>query len=375
MIYLFLLLLLTGCTHHLYQDAAVQLREGHFNEAADHLVKADLPYRDCNESTLLLLSRAMVYFQSGNTKETLSDFEKALDALDYYKQKVAHEVVGQTLLQDDIAAYVPPPYEEQLARFYQALAFLDAGDEANAAASVYYLENHDHKNPLTTYLLATLFQRRGDHSNARILYSRLGHENVDGNVLIVHHRGILPQKKSEIAPCSVVSTVLLEALLAAHKVEPALSTLVGVPVPVFEESHLPHSRLSINTQSLTPKVCYDIAATADDHLQKEIPVIATRAAARLLIRRAAVASTKKEYQPLMDIAMLVSNAATQADTRSWNMLPSSIDLYHLTLEPGLHKLQLNGKEFTVTVKSKELAVVEIFQPTHKTINLQQKERT
>jgi hypothetical protein len=361
MIYFCLILLLFCSCSHYYQDAAAQLRDGRFEEAEKKLSKADQHYTESNEAALLLLSRAMVYFQSGQLEKSSHDFEKALDAIDYYKQTSLSEIAGQTLIQDDFAAYVPPPFEECLARFYQALAFLHQGQEDNAAATLYYLENHDQQNPLTTYLLATLFQRRGDISNARVLYSRLKIEPPKGTVLLVHHRGVAPHKKTEIAPISIVSAALVETILQKKDIKPALSTLAGVPIPVLvDKGRLPSLLKVDNHFSL---VSFDIAQAAEDHLDQELPWIAARAAARLLIRRGLVASTKEKAQPIIDFAMFVSNLATQADTRCWTTLPSCIDLYHLDLEPGSHQVQVGKYTVTMTVKEKELTVIEIFHPS------------
>ncbi len=363
MIYLCLLLLLFSCSAPYYQSAAVQLHEQRFEAAEKNLSKADLHYRDSKEAALFLLSRAMVYFQSGQHQKSTQDFEKALDAIDYYKQNSALEMTGQTLIQDDIAAYTPPPFEESLARFYQALSFLHLGQEDNAAATVHYLENHDSGNSLTSYLLATFFKRRGDPSNAQVLYSRLKVEAPPGNVLLVHHRGAAPQKKSEIAKTSIVSAALLETILQIKDVKPVLSTLAGVPIPVLHTTVRPTSALKVDQRFQAPIVSYDVAKAAEAHLDKEMPWTAARAAARLLIRRGVVASVKEDYQPLMDIAMFISNIATQADTRSWTMLPSCIDLYHLNLSPGEHLVQVGKQTVTITIKSKDLSIVEIFQPS------------
>jgi len=325
------------------------------------LVGADQHYTVSNEAALLLLSRAMVYFQSGNLEKSTHDFEKALDAIDYYKQTSIPEIAGQTLIQDDIAAYVPPPFEESLARFYQALAFLHLGQEDSAAATLYYLENHAEQNPMTTYLLAMLFQRRAD-SNARVLFSRLQIDPPKGNVLLVHHRGIAPQKKSEIAPVSIVSAALVETILQTTDLKPAISSLAGIPIPALQTTPRPTSILTIDRLSQAPTVSFDIDAAAEDHLDHEMPWTAARAAARLLVRRGLVASTKEKAQPFVDFAMLISNLVTQADTRSCTMLPSCIDLYHLNLEPGVHQVQAGKQSVTVTVKENDLTVLEIFQP-------------
>ena len=372
MIYICLLLLLFSCSHY-YKDAAAQLHDGRFEEAEKKLTRADQHYTQSNEASLILLSRAMVYFQSGQFDKSTRDFEKALDAIDYYQQISLHEIAGQTLLQDAIAAYVPPPFEQNLARFYQALAFLHQGDEENAAATLYYLENHSEQNPLTTYLLATLFQRRGD-SNARVLFSRLKIDVPTGNVLLIHHRGTSPQKKTEIAPMSIVSAAYVEKLLQIKDIKPALSSLTGVPIPALVSTPRPTSILKIDRQSYPSLVSFDIAQAAEDHLDQEMPWTAARAAARLILRRGVVASTKEKAQPFVDFAMLISNIATQADTRSWAMLPSCIDLYQLDLEPGTHLIQVGKQNVTVTVKPKDLTIVEIFQPasdklfTHKELS-------
>ena len=360
MIYLCLLLLLFSCSAPYYQDAAAQLREGRFVEAEKNLSKVDT---DSNEAALILLSRAMVYFQSGQLNKSTRDFEKALDVIDYYKQSSLPEIAGQTLIQDSIAAYVPPPFEESLARFYQALAFLHQGQEDNAAATVYYLESHSGQNPLTTYLLATLFQRRGDISNARVLYSRLKLDAPAGNVLLVHHRGMAPQKRTEIAKSSMVSAAILETILQIKDVKPALSTLTGIPIPALVNKVRPTSILKIDHHSQSPTISYDIAKAAEAQLDQDMPWTAARSAARLLIRRGLVASTKENYQPLMDIAMLISNLATQADTRSWTLLPSCIDLYHLNLDPGPHQVQIGKQKVAINIKPKGLTIIEIFQPS------------
>ncbi|MBS0649240.1 MAG: hypothetical protein JSS10_08470 [Verrucomicrobia bacterium] len=367
-------LFLFSCSVPYYQEAATKLREGHFQDAEKKLAKADLPYTQTNEAALFLLSRAMVYFQSGDYQRSCRDFEKALDASDYYQQNSPIEIAGQTLLQDDIGAYVPPPFEQALARFYQALSFLHQGQENNAAATVYYLENHLHpkdQNPLTSFLLATLLQKRGDCSNARILYSRLKIEPPRGNVLLVHHRGIAPHKKSEMAAPSILSAALLEKILQMNDVQPALSTLTGVPIPVLYHPTRPPQTLKIDHKLHQPALIYDISQAAENHLEAEMPWTAARAAARMLLRRGVVASTKKDYQPLADIAMLISNIATQADTRSWAMLPSCIDLYHLDLQPGQHQIQVGRQTYTITIQPKELNIVEIFQPSSENIFITQ----
>ena len=149
-----------------------------------------------------------------------------------------------------------------------------------------------------------------------------------------------------------------------HNIRPAFSTLRGIPVPALHKPHLPkRTPLFINNDPYPPTLSYDVAEAAKTSLEKEMPLIASKAAARLLIRRGIVAGTKENYQPLVDAAVLISNIVTQADTRSFASLPASIDLYALNLAPGEHLLSLGNQEVIITLPLKKFVVVEIFQPS------------
>jgi len=208
-----------------------------------------------------------------------------------------------------------------------------------------------------------------------VLFSRLQIDPPKGTVLLVHHRGMAPQKKTELAPVSIVSAALVETLLQTTNLKPAISSLTGIPIPVLQTIPRPTSILSLDRKSQAPTVSFDIDTAAEKHLDQELPWTAARAAARLLVRRGLVASTKEKAQPFVDFAMLISNIATRADTRSWAMLPSCIDLYHLDLEPGIHQVQVGKQSINVAVKENGLTILEIFQPSSdKLFTLKEKNR-
>lgn len=371
MIPLLLIFFLASCSAPYYQQSAELAKSGDYEAAAEALKKADLPYQEHNEASLLLLSRGLLNFQREQYDLSARDFEKALDAIDYYQQFSAPEMAAQVLIQDTVGAYVPPPFEKSLARFYQALAFLHKSDEESAAATLSYLENHlpaEEQNPLVSYLLAQLLRRRGDVSNHQILLSRLKIKESSPSVIVIHHRGQAPLKFSQIAPVSQVSVALLEQLLSTQNIRPALSTLVGIPVPALKKPLIPKpAPLLLNHQLKIPTISYNVAEAAGSQLDQEMPLISARAAARLLIRRGLVASTKKHHS-FVDAAMLFSNFFTQADTRSWALLPASIDLYALDLTPGEHVIHLGDHKTRIQVPLKKLVVLEIFQPNHENVS-------
>ena len=95
-----------------------------------------------------------------------------------------------SVLQDEQGAYQAEDFEQVLARVYFALALLHQGDESNAYAVLRQAEEyqqyrrevytkipftrHYHlaDNGLSKYLFATLLKKRGDPSNAQVLYSQ-----------------------------------------------------------------------------------------------------------------------------------------------------------------------------------------------------------
>lgn len=360
MIVFLIFLLLFGCNYsrNHYHD----YKKGDFTAAEQKL-------DDVKDKEIVwkILDRALIRFVRGDTEASLSDWEKAIDAIDYYSQHSTPELLAKTLLQDSIGAYQPASFEQTLARLYYALAFLHKGQEDNATALLYYLENHDQHNPIATYLLATLLERRGDTSNADILYSKVGMKK-GASLICICHNGNVPYKVSIIAPVSIVSAAALELLLNTKDIKPALSSLAGVPVPKLIDSRLYSTSIKIDHAPATYSLLYSVRDAAHQELEKEMPNIATRSAARLLLRRGVVAAAKKQHD-LVDMAMLFANLATQADTRSWATLPSRIELLQADLKPGSHVLEIDGQKIPLQINKGDLCLVHIFRLPEKTIIL------
>ncbi len=342
------LILLFASSCSTYKQATHHYHEGRLEKAEASLKKADLPYAASKNSSLLLLDRALIRFAQGKTKESCHDFQKALSSIDYYRKITPTELALQTLLEDSTGAYIPPPFEKQLAYLYYAFALFQEGDEENATALLSYLENHrqeeEEENPIATYMLALALDRRGDVSNAEILLRRIGIDGPLSSTLTIVHAGRSPEKISYLSPISVVSLVALEELLGVSGIKPALSSLVGIPLPKL-------AYFSQVRPPLSPLITFDIGKAAKNHLEKEEPTIALRAAARLLLRRGLIAAYAKEHT-LLDIGMGVANLTTKADTRSWGCLPEKIYL----CVPDNAK-----KTLPLDVKKEELKIVHLFE--------------
>lgn len=58
-----------------------------------------------------------------------------------------------------------------------------------------------------------------------------------------------------------------------------------------------------------------------------------------------------DYAPLAAIGTSIYNlVTTQADQRSWNLLPKSVGLFSTNLDEGIYTVRINGKLKTISIK-------------------------
>lgn len=411
------LAILTSCSSQLArrEEYIASYQCGSFQQSDAILCKAidnSLPqenYRKSKDAVWLLLDRATERFATGRIEEAISDYDLALQAIDYYNQDDSPEKVGQFLLEDGIAAYPGEDFEQILARVYFALALLHQGDMGNAQALLRQAEDvqqrkqenyRNHRltrefnlvdNPVAKYLLACLAEKNGDFSNAEILYQQtanlLGrgglcpelhpnHPHSDScTLLIVGHNGNAPLKVSEFSDASVASAFALEMILCSNHIDPAISSMTGIPVPALVQSRasfpVPLAATVNSCQKALFPLC-NVTAVAAQQLKERMPIIVARGVARMLSRRTAVAFASEQNSDLgavVDLAMLIANASTAADIRTWGTLPSSIDLARFDLPPGRHTLTLRINNqfippfvayYDLHLKPEDLCVINIF---------------
>jgi uncharacterized protein len=407
-----LLSLSEGCVSSILSQRGAYLRAYHTG-ALDHaeqqldslmtVTNVKENYRESKEASWILLDQATLHFAMGKTAIAIEEYAEALESLDYYGQDLTIEQYQQLLIQDEMAAYQADDFEQVLARVYFAFALLHEGEESNAYALLRQAEDYQQSksqwyadipftrhyrfghNALSKYLFALLLQRRGDESNARILYRQTQQltphvievpevDSESATVLVVCHNGNAPYKISTTCPASVASACALECLLATQDIDPAWSTLTGIPVPTLcdwpDASPLPTiAQLADLRHPL--KTIYHVRQAASEQLEQKMPVLAARGVARLLMRRTAVGYLDRKNPTLgmiSDVTMFVMNAHTHADTRSWTNLPAVIDMTRFDVMPGCYPLRLQICEeeclytydYTLQLRSHDLCVIHIF---------------
>lgn len=398
----FIGMLLQGCTSRLtlHQDAVSYYQRGDLT-TAETLLTESIQKNSNKDAVCLLLDRATSRFTDGDANGAIADYNSAIEAIDYYTQHSTADITAQILFQDDAAPYAGEDFEQLLARIYFALALMHEEDYNNAGAILRQAEEwqqmknevYTHTklcqelkipdNPFAKYLFALLLEKNGDLSNASILYSQASRLNSNFNpppkndsenatVLIVCHNGNAPKKYSATSDTSIVSLAALEILLAGSNIPPAYSSLVGIPIPALwlpSQAYPIPMTVSLDEKTTPLHEAFDIANAAQQELTQKLPLIAARGAARILMRRATVGYCQQQ-DPLLgafaDMGMLVANAVSQADTRSWGTLPCRIDIGRFDVPAGPKTLKLimpqnNIFEAKLNLKPCSLCVINVFQ--------------
>ncbi len=408
------LTLLSGCSKSVLEERGPYLRAYHTGNLYEaetietNAIRQELPqtqFELSKNSSWLLLDRAMTRFTAGDATGAIEDYSIALVAMDYYSKRVLGEQAAQLMLQDEVGAYQAPDYEQVLARVYFALALLQNGDQGNAYAILRQAEEyqqekqnfyskipfakqyHVQQNGLSKYLFALLSEKKGDLSNAKILYEQAAAlipcssevpfapaPSPDlATILILCHNGNSPYKISTECPASQASAIALEILMASSGVRPSCSALPGIPVPAlcrWPGSNPQPTFAKIGDCRLPLFPFFNIIRAAEFELEQDRPFIVARGVARLIIRRAAVSLLENQdpcLRMIVDCTMFIANATTRVDTRSWTTLPAFIDVARFDVEPGCQTLaiQVEGagaeeKIIQLNLKKSELCIINVF---------------
>jgi len=342
-------------------------------------------YTRNSDAARLLLDRGVIRLAQGDAEGSFADLREAIDAIDFYRKTLAHEKAAQLLIDDKRTPYIAKRSESIFARIYAAFACYDLAKTEDAfvflkqALAVEDLSNEEEGkriySPLLAYLMALHLERQRDYSQAALFYQRaydvchldfikkdIGRKkNSNATVLFIVHQGLIPEKKSIVAPASIVSAAAVEILLSGMNIPPAISSLSGISLPAFPKGrHEKEPRfVGIGSETYRTEKIEDLFTLAKRELDDEIPAIAAQAAARQLIRRAAVGVVRDKHPLAGDIAdlfTLVANLATEADIRMWKTLPHAIYLTRVDLPPGTYDVE----GVKMTLKEGDLRVHQIF---------------
>ena len=307
--------LLAGCSKSVVAERDSYLRAYHNGDItkAEHelsdIIRKELPQKSyilSKEAGWLLLDRATVRFAEDFTEGAVEDFAIALQAIDYYKKDLPIDQANRLLLQDDASVYQASDYEQVLTCVYMSLVLFHRGDEGNALALLRRIEDYQQEkmafyanvpltrdyqmeqNGLSKYLFALLLEKKGDLSNAKILYQQAAElipSSCEGSfepsssptqakVIVICHNGNVPYKISTTAPASQASALALEIILAQYGIRPSCSTLPGIPIPELRRGAGSYPLPTFATLDGCEKPLlpyYSVAKAAREELEQKMP--------------------------------------------------------------------------------------------------------
>jgi hypothetical protein len=125
------------------------------------------------------------------------------------------------------------------------------------------------------------------------------------------------------------------------------STLLSLAVPKFARRAVPVDRVELraNASSVNSEVVEDVNDIAERSLNDRLPLIIARALTRMELKNSFAGKTKKNGGELGALSLLTSIAVDvgttiteRADTRSWSLLPGTINMARLPLLPGSYEV-------------------------------------
>ena len=365
------LVILPGCATYSSGFARVE------NAAANHDLDGAITLLDGlklskADETLLCLNKGTLLHLQGKYAESNQEFETAKNLMESLAAISVTEQTASVAVNDTMKAYEGQPTDQLLLYSFAALNYLQMGDVEAAAVEARQFDVKQglitSKNPkavylggaFVRYLNGMVYEAAREKDSARIEMQKAlkayqlqqsGFEIPQGlladlsrlkqrksppsEVVFVLHNGLGPFLKDATVrvpnPNPMAGTALLSLSIPEH---------VARPAPVH------HVVLTANTVSATSERVEDINDIAAKSLTDRMPTITARAVSRLVAKNLAAGAAKDRsgdvagsysflVNAVIDVAAIVSE---MADTRSWSLLPASIDMARLSLPAGTHNV-------------------------------------
>lgn len=359
--------------------------------AADTFITKELPRkRRAKEADVLKLERAMIELCSGKPATAERTLREVRDHFDFLEEKDLAEGAVSYLTDETHRAYAGEDYEKILIRAFLALSNLmhDGGD-ANAFAlqvndkqrQIIEAAGEDaDKNPKLSYkrvalgayvsgMLREATMRDYDDAKRSIQlvanwepeftsakqdlervtqgrHSAPGH----GVVYVFTLVGRGPYKEERFEEPTQVAMLIADHILSMigkHTVTPTFAP-VRVPVVVVPPNRVQSVSVTIDGQTagLTETIT-DVGELAVQQYEAIFPHVLARTIVRRCIKKGSLYAAKEFGQvdnPLAELAIdavgVAWEAAENADTRCWGLLPNKIQVRRIELPAGKHQLGL-----------------------------------
>jgi tetratricopeptide (TPR) repeat protein len=361
-----ILVMLTGCGPTKQQrqanEAVSYYFAGDYSEAQNKLRPlAKQTNEDFVLNNVRLGSAALVNYDLPEAEDA---FLRAYEVINSVGVNDGGRSLGAVLVDEKIKIWKGEPFERAMANFYLGLVYYMQRDYNNARAAfenaLFKLHEYDDakdkkKNEAVesnfnaaTLMLARTWQKLGREDLARANFDQVKKNdpslesladydrNADANVLLVVEFGYGPQKMTDFD-----------------------GSIVGFGPPPYEAGRIPSARVTIDGHALDldgfDRPTIDLLAMAQDRKWQSIDTIRTvksvlgtglLAAGAIEGIRGINGHGSAQRRDLTAAAALAGaglllKATSQADVRQWEMLPRTVFLLPLKIEPGTHDITID----------------------------------
>ncbi|ROS01139.1 hypothetical protein EDC56_1567 [Sinobacterium caligoides] len=385
---LLLLLLLSGCVaQHRSNDLAEDLQQGDVYNVLHELEKDSPANRDYAQYQLNL---GLLQSYVGDFAESVESLQKAKRVIAELQAISVSENIGAVTVNEAVRSYDSTPSERMLLQQLLIVDYLMLGDIGAARVEVLQanvieksLPQHDSISgwvASTQYLSGLVYELNREPDNAMISYRR---------AYKVHQRNHLPVPKALSDSLLYMTsqlglrdehrryqkafgyrlaardrgkaslTVLYWGEVVSHKEQRSLSVFVpdlreniALALPYYRDHYprTPSLVIDIAGRRTQTQPLDDVEKLVRADLSTESKAIYARAMARMVAKHMAIQHAQRQDDS--GIAAAILNIATtvseQADVRSWNMLPATIQVARLEVPPGRYDIELRGRQLVLS---------------------------
>lgn len=359
------------------EEADRAFRQGDYAKASARLEEGLKEVGENGKDRLLyLLDLGLTYHQAGRFDEAIKKFQEAdrfAEIKDYTK---ISEEVASFITNDNMKVYKGEDFENVMISTYLAMDYALKGDregalvEARRVNRKLYLMVSEGKrkyrqNAFARYLSSILYEANRDWNDAYVDLKKtleltdtlpsLGRdlwrvawfngitedlekwekqfglsEEDKAAAKALHPRN----KKGEII-------VLFENGISPMKVpHPNMQS-----IPTFRPRYNPvkHARVTVDEkESGETYPLFDVESIAIQNLKENYDAIIAKKVAKTVAREVLAHKLARDERPGLAALVWIFMAATdQADLRSWQLLPKDLQIARITVDPGVHTVQLN----------------------------------
>jgi uncharacterized protein len=334
------ILLTAGCSSLPLQKARSEFYSGNLNEA-DYLLEG---CKGVSEKDLLLcyMEKGLILHYMEAYEESTEVLLKASQLLKSQDQISVTEQSSAVVINDRVTTYKGEYSERLWVHTFLMMNFLlqykyeDALVEAKQALELYnkYLDSlsSDH---VTRALIALCYENMNLPDDARIEYEKLAKE-----------MGIEKFTPEPIAPGKGELVLFIAQGHAPIKVSSdiVLPPSIRISIPRYEGgSSIRPVAIRSDGMTIDPvKISTDLGQVARKSLDDRSAQYITRQALRVGAKEAIAQEIGEKNEVGEMLARVILFLLEEADTRSWETLPGGLTLVRVTLDSGIHDLEISS---------------------------------